>query len=96
MKSLKEYQKTIAEGAAIKFPNNSRWTAKDRLLSVQRQVADIGAALQKEEGIYDHKSIHNTTNHAIAALLADTLLLVDMRKFDIDEELGKAVDWYQS
>lgn len=93
--TLKEYQQAIAAGAAKKFPGNNKWTQKDRLLSMQRQLSDIGAALQKEEGIYNHKSIHNSTNHSIAALIADALLLVEERRFDIEAEMDEAVKWYQ-
>ena len=96
MNSIKEYQEAFADAAKKKFPKNVNWTQKDRLLSMQRQLADIGAAIQKEEGIYDHKSIHNTANHCVANLLADLLLLADDRRIDLDEELELTLEWFQS
>ena len=96
MQTLKEYQKAFSTAAAKKFPINAKWNQKDRVLSIQRQLADVGGALQKEEGIYTHDNhAYNDTDHRIAALIADILILVDSRGFDIDTELAEVLKWYQ-
>lgn len=97
MRTITDWQKEFAKEAKRKFPANAKWSQKDRLLSIDRQLADVGGALQKEEGIYNHDNhAYENPNHRIAATIADLLLLVDSRNFNLDEELDKVLDWYKS
>jgi hypothetical protein len=67
------------------------------LLSILPQFGDVGAAIQKEQGIFasnDHG--HDDPNHRIAALIADILILCDERKLDLDTELGEVMDWFRT
>jgi len=97
MRSLKEWQDQFASAATAKFPNNTNWSEKDRVLSILRQLADISGALQKEEGILPSSNhAHEDPDHRIAALIADVLILVDERGYNLDEELEKVLTWYQS
>lgn len=104
MKSLKDYQEAFADAVRTnkaKFPHNDKWTAKDRMLSMQRQLADIGAAMHKNEGIYDKEEIKTDTGQRIAGLIADTLLLCEKLTndeiyiVDIDKEVDQALKWYR-
>jgi hypothetical protein len=96
MKSLQEYQKAFAEAAKKKFDTYDMWDTKDRVLSVQRQLADVSGGLQKEEGIFPHlNKAYDNPDHRIAASIADLLILVDMRGFDIEKELEEVLKWYR-
>jgi hypothetical protein len=97
MKTLAEWQKEFGEAAKEKFPNISAWDQQDRLLSILRQFADVGGAIQKEQGLMDSKDHgHDDPNHRIAAVIADVLILCDERKLDLDTELGKVLDWFRT
>lgn len=96
MKNLSEWQKEFGEAAKKKFPNVKDWDQQDRLLSVLRQLADVGGAIQNEQDIFPSKDhAHTDPNHRIAALLADILILCDERGLDLDVELGKVLEWFR-
>ncbi len=96
MKTLQEWQKEFAESATKKFSNNSRWSEQDRVLSILRQLADVGGAIQKEQGIFvSDNHAHKDPNHRIAALIADTFILCEKRKINLDTELSRVLEWYQ-
>ncbi|MFA6256685.1 MAG: hypothetical protein WCT29_00010 [Candidatus Paceibacterota bacterium] len=95
MKNIKEWQKEFIK-ASNNFPTNEKWKEQDRLLSILRQLADVGGGIQKEQGVYNHPNkAYDDPNHRIAALIADILILAGKRNFDLDGELQKVLDWYQ-
>ena len=97
MKNLKKWQKEFAKAAEEKFPINKRWKEQDRILSILRQLADVGGGIQKDKGIFPHPNkVYNDPNHRIAALFADILILVDKRGFNLEKELEKVLKWYKS
>ena len=96
MKTLSERQKEIVDAARRKFPNIENWNQQDRLLSVLRQLADVGGAIQNEQGIFPSKDdAHTDPNHRIAALIADILVLCHERNLDLDFELGRVLEWFR-
>lgn len=96
MKSLKEWQEAVAKAAGEKFPVNQEWTQQDRLLSILRQLADVSGGIQKEQGIFPHPNrTYDDPNHRIAALIADILILCDMRGLDLEVELEDVLNWYE-
>ena len=97
MKNIKKWQKEFAKAAAKKFPINKKWKEQDRLLSILRQLADVSGGIQKEKGIFPHPNkAYDDPNHRLAALLADILVLIDKKGFDIEKELEKVLKWYKS
>ena len=96
MKTIKKWQKEFAKAAVRKFPANKKWKEQDRLLSILRQLADVGGGIQKEKNIFPHPNkAYDDPNHRLAALLADILILVDKRGFNLDKELGEVLKWYK-
>jgi hypothetical protein len=97
MKYLSQWQRELGKADRKKFPKNiKKWKEQDRLLSVLRQLADVGGAIQKKQGIYPSKDPkHTEPNHRIAALVADILILCDKRNVDLDAELGEVLNWYR-
>ena len=95
MKSILEWQKALSDAADRKFPN-SGWSQSDRLASIRRQLEDVEASLKVESGEMqssDHG--HQDPNHRIAALIADILILAEMRGTDMEGELQKVLDWFE-
>lgn len=96
MKTLQQWQKDFAEAAAKKYSNNSEWSEQDWVLSILRQLADVGGAIQKEKGLYQSsKHEYEDPNHRIACLLADIFILCDKRGVELDSELEKVLGWYK-
>lgn len=91
-RTFKEWQKLLAEAANRKYPVNARWTEQDRFLSITRQLADVGAEIQYEQGVYPHRK--GEADHRIAALIADVLILAQMRGADIDTEMERVLEFY--
>lgn len=94
MKSIQEWQKIISESAKKKFPNNN-WDQLRRVQSITEQLGDVKAAIQVEQGLLksdDHA--HQNPDHRIAALIADILILAEERGTDVEEELGKVLEWF--
>ena len=95
MKTIKEWQKIIAESANRKYPNNIKWSQQDRIKSIYCQLADVKNAIQVEQGLLksdDHA--HQNPNHRIAALIADILILAEMRKADLEPEMEEVLKWF--
>jgi len=96
MKNLEQWQREFADAVAKKFSNDKLWTEQDRVLSILRQLADVGGSIQTEQKILaSNKHGHQDTNHRIAALIADIFILCDKRNFDLDAELEKVLAWYK-
>lgn len=96
MKTLQEWQKEFADAAMKKFPNNIKWVEQDRVLSILRQLADVGGAIQKEQGLLKSDNhAHENPNYRIACLIADIFILCEKRKINLEEELDKVLDWYK-
>jgi len=96
MRSIQDWQKEISSAAQQRFPNNIKWSEQDRVLSITRQVGDVGGAIQKEQGILSSdKHEYDEVNHRIACLIADILILCEKRNIDIDKELGRVLDWFK-
>ena len=96
MKTIKEWQKLISYSANKKFPENSEKSQLDRIKSIEEQLEDVKAALQVEQGLLnsdDHA--HKDPNHRIAALIADILILAEMRNLDIEPEMKKVLEWFE-
>lgn len=75
MRTIKEWQKIIAENANRNFPNNVNWSQQDRLISIFNQLSDVGTAIQVEQGLRkkkekNHKDLYNP-DHRIACLIAE-------------------------
>jgi len=95
-RSLSEWQREFGEAARRKFRNTKKWDQQDRVLSILRQLADVGGAIQKEQSIFpsrDHG--HERPNHRIAALIADILILCDERRLDLYAELEEVLEWFR-
>lgn len=96
MKSIKEWQKLIADAANRKYPNNLDWTEHRRLHSVAKQFLDVRTSIDVEKKLMqstDHA--HQDPNHRIAAAIADLLILAEMRDADIEAELQKVLEWFE-
>jgi hypothetical protein len=97
MKTIKKWQKEFKEACEKRFPDSKQWTDQDRLLSIMRQLADVSGGVQKEQGIY-HPNPKNKTydnpNHRLAALIAETLILIEKRNFDLEKELQEVLNFY--
>jgi len=94
--TLSEWQEKFGEAARNKFPNIEDWNHQDRLLSILRQLGDVGGAIQKEQDIFSSENhAHDRPNHRIAALIADVLILCDKRGLDLDCEFREVLEWYQ-
>ena len=96
MKTIHEWQKIIAESANRKFPSNVNWSDLDRVKSIEEQLMDVKAAIQVEQGLLksnDHA--HQDPGHRIAALIADILILAEMRNTDVEKELEKVLEWFK-
>jgi len=69
------------------------------LLSILRQLADVSKGIQWEKGLYKmtKKQVkeYKSTDHRIAALIADILILCEKRKTNLEEELSEVLKWYQ-
>jgi predicted regulator of Ras-like GTPase activity (Roadblock/LC7/MglB family) len=86
----------MAEAADLRFPDNINWTQYDRIASIQRQLDDVLAAVQVEEGLLESNDHgHQDPDHRIAALIADVLILGEMREADIEGELVKVLHWFK-
>jgi hypothetical protein len=97
MTSIRKWQKDFSKAALKKFPANKKWNEQDRILSILRQLADVSGGIQKEKNIFPHPNkVYNDPNHRIAALIADILVLVDEREFNLEKELGEVLKWYKS
>jgi|SRR3989344_1997137 len=97
MKNIGQWQKDFAKFAKKKFPKNRKWSQQDRILSILRQLADVSGGIQKEKGIFPHPNkIYDDPNHRIAALIADVLILCEMRKLNVEKELRAVLNWYKN
>src|SRR4051812_248249 len=95
MKTIKEWQKMIAESAKKKFPNNN-WDQLRRVQSITEQLEDVKMAIQVEQGLSSSKDhAHQDPDHRIAALIADIFILAEMRNSDIEVELQKVLEWFE-
>jgi len=95
-RTISDWQKMIAQAANQKFQNNSQWSEIDRIVSVQRQLDDVLSSVQVEKGLLrseDHA--HQDPDHRIAALIADILILAEMRDADMEGELEKVLEWFK-
>lgn len=97
MRSITEWQREIAGAANRKFPGNDSLLESDRLASIQRQLDDVVAAIKVEQGYFssDHHA-HKDPDHRIAALIADVLILAEMRGADVEKELGEVLRWFMA
>ena len=100
MKTLQEWQEELSSAAAEKFEINKKWSEQDRLLSILRQLADVGKGIQWEQGLYkmteEQQKEYKSTDHRIAALIADILILCEKRKTNLEKELSEVLKWYRS
>ena len=95
MKTIAQWQAEIADAANRKFPGNVNWSQSDRLASIQRQLDDVIAAEKVERGVLQSDEHgHQNPDHRIAALIADILILADMRGSDVEAELEKVLQWF--
>jgi|SRR3989344_7976083 len=96
MKTIKEWQKLISGSANKKFPENFEKSQLDRVKSIAEQLEDVKAAIQVEQGLLisdDHA--HQNPDHRIAGLIADILILAEMRNFDMEPEMQKVLEWFE-
>ena len=96
-KTIKEWQKIIMSGVEHKYSNSVRKTQLDRVQFINEQLEDVKNALLVEQGLLqsdDHA--HQDSNHRIAALMADVLVLAEMRNFDLEKELKNVSKWYEN
>jgi predicted regulator of Ras-like GTPase activity (Roadblock/LC7/MglB family) len=95
MKTIKEWQKIIAESANKKYPDNVNKSQLDRVNSIAEQLQDVRASLQVEQGMIESKDhAHQDPDHRIAALIADIFILAEMRNTDVEAELEKVLEWF--
>jgi len=93
---MAEWQRALGEAAKRKFPD-SRWSQSDRLASIRKQLEDVEASFKVESGEMksdDHR--HQDSDHRIAALIADILILAQTRGTDVEAELQKVLEWFES
>lgn len=96
-KTIGEWQKLIAAAANQKFTDNKNWSMYDRISSIQSQLDDVLCAVKVEDGVLESKDhAHQDPDHRVAALIADILILAEMRKIDIDFELQKVLNWFEN
>lgn len=99
MKTIKQWQEEFSNAATKKYPINNKWSHQDRTLSILRQLADVSRGIQWEQNLYSMSEEglkhFKSTNHRIAALLADILILCEERKFDSENELVEVLNWYR-
>jgi hypothetical protein len=95
MKGVGEWQKILKAAADRRFPS-SGWGEPERLASIQRQLNDVKAALQVENGELqsDHHA-HQDPNHRIGALIADILIFAEERGMNAEAELEKVLAWFE-
>ena len=94
-RTIQQWQDDISNAANKKFPKNNEWSQFDRLNSIQEQLDDVSAALKVEAGeLRSADHAHQDPDHRIAALIADILILADMRKVDLEAELSSVLDWF--
>ena len=95
-KTISEWQKEIATAANKKYPNNVYWTEVDRLRSILQQYDHARAMIEIEKGL---KATTYPTNksadHRLAALVADILILCEMRNTDLENELQEVLQWFK-
>lgn len=95
MKSIREWQKSLSDAAARKFPE-SGWSQTDRVASIHRQLKDVETSLKVESGeLHSDDHAHQDPNHRIGALIADILILAQERGFDAESELEKVLAWFE-
>ena len=93
MKTISEWQKDFSIAANKKYPKNKKWSQQDSLLSILRQLGDVSKGIQWEQGLYEmtekDQKKYKSTNHRIAASIADILILCEKRKMNIEELIEK-------
>ena len=95
MKHIQTWQQELSDASGKKFPDNKKWSDQDRILSIMRQVAAIGGAVQKEQGLYQTvKHEHQNANHWLGILVSDILILCAKRKVNVEKELQLVLDWF--
>ncbi len=95
MKRILEWQKALSDAAERKFPD-SGWSQSDRFASIRRQLEDVEASLKVEGGeVQSDDHAHQDPDHRIAALIADILILAEMRGTDVETELQKVLAWFE-
>ncbi len=95
MKSVRQWQEALGAAAERKFPD-SGWSQSDRLASIRRQLQDVEASLKVESAdVKSDDHAHQDPNHRIAALIADILILAEMRGADVETELQKILEWFE-
>jgi hypothetical protein len=96
MKTIKEWQKIIAKSANRKFPNNIKWSQLKRIKSITEQLKDVKNSVKVEQGLLKSKDhAHQNADHRIAALIADILILAEMRNTNVEAELKKVLLWFK-
>ena len=82
------WQKLFVESCEKKFP--IQFTPEQRLLAIQRQLADVSQTIQFGEigGI--------TLQHRIAAVLPDLFMLCEQHDVNLNEELATVLAWFNS
>jgi hypothetical protein len=96
MRTIAEWQKTLREAADRKFPRNADRSQQDWVVSNASQLDDVKNALLVEQGLLtssDHG--HQDPNHRIGALIADVLILAEIRGADVERELEKVLEWFE-
>lgn len=102
MKTLHEWQVAFTRAANKKFPGNKKWSEQDRVLSILRQLGDVSKGVQWDQDKYkmtkEEEEHFKSTNHRIASLIADILILCEKREIsnmELQKELDQVLKWYQ-
>ena len=83
---IREWQDLFVVAMNKRFP--TEWTPEQRLLAIQRQLADVSQTIQFGElgGISLHQRI--------AAILPDLFMLCEQHSVNLNEELPKVLAWF--
>lgn len=89
MRTVFEWQRLISGAANHKFPNP--YTEDERLEKLQEQLKDVVKSVKAEAG---GQRVSPTANHRIACLIAEALLLAQLRGGDMETELEIVLTWF--
>lgn len=85
---IDRWQRMFFMAVNRKYP--SKWTTEQRLLAIQRQIADVSHTHQFGElgGI--------SIKGRIAGIFPDLFMLCEQHGMDLNEELKSILDWFNS
>src|SRR5690348_14373065 len=96
MRSIAEWQKVLRDAADHKFPENENRSQLDWVASNASQLDDVKNALLVERGkLTSDDRRHQDPNHRIGALIADVLILAEIRAVDVERELEQVLKWFR-